>query len=304
MSTPPDLNDLYYFAQVVDHRGFAPAGRAIGIPKSKLSRRIAELEERLGVRLIQRSSRSFSVTEIGQTYYSHCKAMLAEASAAQEAIDQDKAEPQGVIRLSCPIAMLHAQVGTILAEYMVSHPRVTLQLEASNRRVDVIAEGFDLAIRVRPPPLEDSELVVKVLGTRCWCLAASPALLEKLGTPQQPADLANYPSLDLGPAREEYLWQLVGEQGELLTMRHTPRMISDDMTALRQAAIAGAGVVTLPVMMMEEELKDGRLVQLIPYWTLKHGIVHLVFPSRRWIRPAVRSLIDMLDEKFKDLPNN
>ncbi|WP_317201827.1 LysR family transcriptional regulator [Janthinobacterium sp.] len=301
---PPDLNDLYYFAQVVDHHGFAPAGRALGVPKSKLSRRVAALEERLGVRLIQRSTRSFSVTDIGQSYYTHCKAMLGEAEMAQEAIDMDRAEPQGVVRLSCPVALLHAQVGAILADFMVAHPRVTLQLEARNRRVDVIAEGMDVAIRVRPPPLQDSELVVKVLGQRCWCLAASPGLLARLGTPQLPADLLGYPSLDLGPVRADYAWQLEGERGEAAALRHAPRMVSDDMTALRIAAVAGAGVVALPAMMMREELADGRLLRVLPYWTLKHGIVHAVFPSRRWLRPAVRALIDTLDARFKLLEND
>ena len=113
-----DLNDLYYFAQVVDHGGFAPAGRAIGMPKSRLSRRIAQLEERLGVRLIQRSTRQFAVTELGRTYYEHCKAMLVEAEAAQAAIEMTRAEPCGLIRMSCPIALLHTHVGPMLADFM------------------------------------------------------------------------------------------------------------------------------------------------------------------------------------------
>ncbi|MGH8516627.1 MAG: LysR family transcriptional regulator, partial [Panacagrimonas sp.] len=111
-----DLNDLYYFAQVVDHGGFAPAGRALNTPKSTLSRRISGLEEQLGARLIQRSTRRFSVTEIGQTYYAHCKAMLVEADAAQEAIDLSRAEPRGVVRMSCPVALLHTRVGKMVAD--------------------------------------------------------------------------------------------------------------------------------------------------------------------------------------------
>ena len=162
----PDLNDLYYYVQVVDHVGFAPAGRAIGVPKSKLSRRIALLEERLGVRLIQRSTRRFSVTEIGQTYYSHCKAMLVEAQAAQEAIDITSADPQGIVRVTCPVALLHANVGAMLADFMVDNPRVTVHLEATNRRVDPVGEAIDVALRVRPPPIEDSDLVMRVMAKR------------------------------------------------------------------------------------------------------------------------------------------
>ena len=160
-----DLNDLFYFAKVVEFGGFAPASRAITVPKSKLSRRVAGLEERLGVRLINRSSRQFSVTEVGQQYYEHCKAMLVEAESAQEAIDTVTAEPRGVIRLACPITLLHVHIGSFLADFMKQYPEITVHLEATNRRVDVISEGVDVAIRVRPPGLEDSDLVVPAAGT-------------------------------------------------------------------------------------------------------------------------------------------
>src|SRR5688572_738674 len=119
-----DLNDLYYFVQVVDHGGFAPAGRALGVPKSKLSRRIALLEERLGVRLIQRSTRRFTVTELGQTYYTHARAMLVEADAAEEAIRRAHAEPRGVVRMSCPVTLLEASVGPMLADFLQGCPLV------------------------------------------------------------------------------------------------------------------------------------------------------------------------------------
>jgi DNA-binding transcriptional LysR family regulator len=134
-----DLNDLYYFVQVVDHGGFAPAGRALGEPKSKLSRRIALLEEHLGVRLIQRSTRHFLTTEIGQSYYAHCKAMLVEADAAQAAVEQTRSEPSGIVRLTCPVALLHARVSVMLAGFMAHYPQVEVHLEATNRRVDLIA---------------------------------------------------------------------------------------------------------------------------------------------------------------------
>ena len=178
-----DLNDLYYYVQVVEHAGFAPAGRALGMPKSRLSRRVALLEARLGVRLIQRSTRRFAVTDIGQTYYSHCKAMLVEADAAQQAIDATRAAPCGTVRMSCPVALLHTYVGNMLADFMALYPQVTVQLDASNRRVDPIAESIDLALRVRPPRLQDSDLVLRVLAERSQCLVASPELLARQGTP-------------------------------------------------------------------------------------------------------------------------
>ncbi|MDB5776415.1 MAG: lysR [Herbaspirillum sp.] len=298
-----DLNDLYFFAQVVDHQGFAAAGRALSIPKSKLSRRIALLEERLGVRLIQRSTRSFSVTEIGQLYYTHCKAMLVEAEAAQETIDRNKSEPQGIVRLTCPIALLQARVGHFLADFMIDHPRVTVHVDATNRNVDVIAEGVDLAIRVRPPPLEDSGLVMKILGQRRWYMVASPALLEKYPTPAVPADLARLPSLGWGPGplQPENVWVLKGPAGEIASIHYAPRLMTDDMIALRSAAIAGAGVVSLPGMFLSDEFRDGKLVKLIPHWVPESGIIHAVYPSRRGLLPSVRQLIDYLALRFAAL---
>lgn len=151
---------------MVDHQGICSRRPGAGHSQIKLSRRVALLEERLGVRLIQRSTRRFSVTEVGQNYYAHCKAMLVEAEAAQQVIEQTRAEPCGTVRMSCPVAILHTRVGSMVAAFMADYPKVTVHLEATNRRVDVVGEGLDLAIRVRPPPLEDSDLVLKITAQR------------------------------------------------------------------------------------------------------------------------------------------
>ena len=296
-----DLNDLYYFAQVVEHGGFAPAGRALGMPKSKLSRRIALLEERLGVRLILRSTRHFSVTEIGQTFYAHCKAMLVEAEAAQEAIEVTRSEPRGIVRMTCPTALLDATVGTMLAVFMVEHPHVEVHLEATNRRVDVIGEGIDIALRVRPPPLQDSDLVMRVLAERSQCLVAAPALIEALGMPQGPADLSRFPSLELGVPQNEHVWNLLGPDGAHAAIHHRPRYITRGMLALRDAAVAGVGVVQLPTMMIDAQLAGGELVRVIPEWRPRREIVHAVFASRRGLLPSVRALIDFLAARFVPL---
>jgi len=277
-----DLNDLYYFVQVVDHGGFAPAGRALQMPKSTLSRRIAALEARLGTRLIQRSTRRFSVTEIGQTYYTHCRAMLVEAEAAQEAVDLIRAEPRGVVRMACPVALLHARVGQMVADFMRAYPQVSVQLVASNRPVDVIAEGYDLAIRVRRPPLDDSDLVLRTFGAaRRQCLVASPELVATLGAPALPADLARYPSLDLAPARQDHFWVLEGPEGAQVSIRHQPRLVTDDMIALRTAAIAGVGVVHLPQMVVQDACRSGALIDLLPGWAPPAATRSIVTSRRR-----------------------
>src|SRR5271154_1346302 len=153
-----DLNDLRFFAGVVEQNGFAAAARKLGMPRSRLSRRIGLLEERLGVRLIQRSTRRFAVTEIGREYYHHCVAMMVEAEAAQETIDRVRSEPQGVVRVSCPSSLIYFEVGEMIARFMAEWLKVEVHLESTNRRVDVIREGFDIAIRVRFPPLEEDDL--------------------------------------------------------------------------------------------------------------------------------------------------
>jgi DNA-binding transcriptional LysR family regulator len=293
-----DLNDLYYYAQVVEHGGFAPAARAIGEPKSKLSRRIAALEERLGVRLLQRSTRHVSVTEIGGVYYNHCRAMLIEARAAQEAIDQTRSEPCGTVRVSCPVALLDARVADMLADFMASYPETDIHLEATNRRVDVIEEGFDLAIRVRPPPLEDSDLILKVLSDRGQCLVGSPALFERYGMPEVPADLTGLPSLALGQPQQRHQWHLIGPDRSEARIEHAPRLVTRSMNTLRIAAAGGIGIAQIPTMMMTAELANGTLVRALPGWAPPREIVHGVFPSRRGLLPAVRALIDHLSERF------
>ena len=297
-----DLNDLYYFVQVVDHGGFAPAGRALGVPKSRLSRRIALLEERLGTRLIQRSTRRFIVTEAGRTYYSHCKAMLLEADAADEAIALNQAEPRGIVRLTCPIALLESRVGDMLAAYLLKYPRVELHVEATDRRVDVIGEGLDFAIRVRPPPLEDSDLVLRVFSDRRQCLVASPSLLERCPHPiESPADLAELPSMLLGTPQGEHTWHLLGPDAAQATIRHAPRLVTLSMPALRTAAIAGVGVVQLPHMMVRDCFASGELVHVLPEWEPRRGIIHAVYPSRRGQLPSVRALLDFLAAQFEML---
>jgi DNA-binding transcriptional LysR family regulator len=296
-----DLNDLYFFAQVVDHNGFAAAARALGMPRSRLSRRIGLLEERLGVRLIQRSTRRFAVTEIGREYYRHCVAMLVEAAAAQEAIERARAEPQGIVRVSCPSSVLYFQVGEMVARFMAACPKVEVRLESTNRRVDVIREGFDLAIRVRFPPLEESDLVMKVLAESPQCLVASPAVLESLSRPFVPADLSALPSVAWGPPGQDYVWSLEGPNGATARIPHRPRFVTEDMVTLRLAALRGVGVAQMPTMVVRNDLREGTLIDVLPDWAPRTGIIHAVFPSRRGLLPSVRALLDFLAVEYAAL---
>ncbi|MFV3308211.1 LysR substrate-binding domain-containing protein [Pseudomonas sp. NY15181] len=293
-----DLNSLYYFTQVVEHGGFASAGRALDMPKSKLSRRIAELEERLGVRLLQRTSRHCSLTEIGQAYYQRCLAMRVEAEGAAEVIERNRSEPRGLVRLACPTTLLNAWVGPMLSRYMLKYPAVELFIESTNRRVDLLHEGFDVALRVRFPPLENTDMVMKVLANSTQCLVAHPELLARLPADFRPEDLGALPSLHWGGAQREYQWELFNPDGERMVIGHRPRMVTDDLLALRNSVVAGVGIAHLPRVAVREDLASGALVEPMPGWMPRCGIVHAIFPSRRGLLPSVRTLIDFLAEEF------
>lgn len=293
-----DLNDIFYFVKVVEHGGFTQAGRALNMPKSKLSRRIAALEAAHDVRLLQRTTRHFSVTAMGQEFYQRCLGVLVEAEAAREVMRRVHAEPQGVIRMSCPTALLDYRIGDLVARFMAAYPKVQVHLDATNRRVDVLGEGLDLALRVRFPPLENVDLVMRVLSASPQRLVASPGLLAAHARPAAPAALAGLPSLDWGPVRD-HAWQLLGPGGAEAQIGHRPRYISDDMTALRQAALHGTGIVQLPEMVVEADLMQGLLVDVLPGWAPRGGIIHAVFPSRRGLLPGIRLLIDFLAEHIR-----
>jgi len=293
-----DLNDFVWFVKVVDHGGFAAAGRALDLPKSRLSRRIAQLEVRLGVRLIQRTTRQFTVTEVGQTFYQHCKAMLVEAEAAEEAVAALQAEPRGMVRITCPVTLLHVHVGPMLARFMARYPGINLQLEATNRRVDLVAEGIDVAIRVRPRPFDDSDLVLRVLADRGHCLVAGPELIQRLGVPTTPSELSAWPGLSLGEGRQVHKWALSGPEGAKAEVHFQPRLITTDMLALREAAMAGVGLVQLPILMVKDQLASGALIKVLEAWEPRREVIHAVYPSRRGLLPSVRTLVDFLTEEY------
>jgi DNA-binding transcriptional LysR family regulator len=190
-----DLNDLRFFAAVVEHGGFSAAGRALGVPKSRLSKRIALLEERLGVRLLQRTTRRFAVTEVGERFHTHCRAMLEEAQAAQDVVDELRAEPRGIVRVSCPTSLAQTVVAHVLPDFLVQYPKVQVRILATNRRVDVINEGIDIAIRVRSKLDADAALVLRTFGQSRVLLAANPKFLDEHGRPATPAELERLPLL-------------------------------------------------------------------------------------------------------------
>lgn len=296
-----DLNDLYYFAMVVEHGGFAAAERALGIPKSRLSRRIAQLEADLGVRLLQRSTRRFAVTDVGQSIYRHAQSMIEEAQAAREVVDRLSAEPRGLVRLSCPVALAQRQVAQILPDFLATHPQVRVQLHVSNRRVDIINEGIDVALRVRSQLNDDGSLVMRTFGAIQELLVASPGYLDRHGRPAAPADLARHVTLSMNEEEGRQRWDLQGPDGETARVEIQPRVMAHDFPVLREMAVHGLGIALLPETVCADQVRAGALEVVMPDWRLPQGICHAVFPTRRGLLPAVRVLIDFLAERLPPL---
>ncbi|QHE92591.1 LysR family transcriptional regulator [Pandoraea fibrosis] len=294
MDAISDLNDLRLFAEVVERGSFTAAARSLGLQTSKLSRRVRALEEELGVRLLNRTSRRLSLTETGRQFHQHCLALVAESRAARELVDRTRSQPQGTVRISCPLGLLSSGVAEMVARFTQAHPQVQVLIDATNRRVDVVEEGLDFAIRVRLAPLDDTDLAVRQLGLSALILVASPALVARHGVPTSLHTLSDWPTLAMADKSERYAWHLVGNDGQAMSMAHKPRLATDDLASLRTAAMMGVGVALLPGEFVQDDIRTGRLVRLLPALSTTPGVVHAIFPTRRGMVPAVRHLLDAL----------
>lgn len=292
------LDEFGYFAKVVEHGGYARAARVLRIPKSRLSRHVSALEGRLGVRLVNRSTRRFVVTEVGQEVFRHATAMLAEADAALEAVEIARAAPRGIVRASCPVALAQSSMAGILPEFFARYPGVRVQLHVSNRRVDVLNEGFDVALRVRTQPSGEDGLVMRTFREIRELMVASGAYLDRVGRPTMPAQLAERDTLGFAPEAESQTWELRDALGSAVRVDLKPRLVVHDFVVLKTAALAGMGIALLPENVVRSELADGRLERVLSEWNLPQGVCHVVFPTRRGLLPAVRAFIDFLAERL------
>ena len=293
-----DVNDYVLFAEVVTHGGFAAASRVLRTPKSTVSRRIAALEQRLGVRLIERSTRRFRVTDVGQTFYERCRTIMLDVQQADAVASEALGEPQGVVRCSCPLGLVEV-LSTAFASFLSRFPKATLQVVAADRAVDLIEERIDVAIRVRVKLDSDASLIMRTLGYSSRILVAAPKVAS-LCAGGDIAILNEVATLATTDQMGEIVWEFRGPKDESFALRHQPRMTCVDFAALRDAAVAGLGVALLPDHACRDALDDGKLVHVFPHWTTPVGIIHLVFTTRRGLPPAVRSFIDHLASTFSD----
>jgi len=293
-----DLNDYFFFVHVVEKKGFAPAGRALNVPKSRLSRHIKQLEDRLGVRLIQRTSRQFKVTDMGEAFYHHARKAVDEIEAANAAVEQHSRILTGKVRVSCSVGMAQFGLSQLVVRFLKDHPQVEIIQQVTNQPVDLIDSGVDMAIRGHTEPLPDSTLIQRRLASVTWGLLASPSYLEQAGIPMVPEELEAHTGLMLGWRPEIGHWNLQAADGTTFSKTYEPRLCSEDMVTLKQAASSGSGIVGLPLYTCRDELRGRRLVRVLPDWTAGNADISLLMPSRQGVPPAVSVFANFLRDEL------
>lgn len=291
-----DLDDFSCFAMVVEHGGFSAAERATDIPKSKLSRRVHNLEERLGVRLIQRSSRHFAVTDIGMNIYRHAQVMLNAAQAAHELVDHLSTQPRGLIKISLPVSIAQNEMAKILPDFLKKYPEIKLQMMVTNRRVDIINEGIDIALRVRSSLDDDPSLIIRRFANIEQHLFATQAYLNEHGDLKNPEDLAKHQILSMADEHTDQFITVYNNQNVQKKIKVNPTIMGSDLLMIAQLTSQNCGVALLPDPIAKDYVQNGQLVRVLPDWKSQHGISHAVYPSKRGLLPAVRVFIDYLVE--------
>jgi DNA-binding transcriptional LysR family regulator len=291
------LNDLFYFAKVVEAGGFSAAGRLLGIPKSRLSRRIADLEERLNARLLQRTTRKLQLTALGERYLRHCQAMLLEAEQADEVVASATNEPRGPLRVSSPVGLANQFLNPLVRDFLTRYPQVQLDLLLVNRRVDLINEGIDVALRVREAEDEEPNLVTKRLREARTEVVACADFLAAHPV-SHPRELLNLPLLGALDADRLARLRLFNQTGERFEIAMPARLGVEDFIMRKEAAQAGLGFTVLPLMHCESELASGALVRMLPDWHCAPAWLQAVYPHRRGVLPAVRAWLDHLAHSF------
>lgn len=294
-----DLNELRIFAEVVNAGGFSAASRRIGIPTSTLSRRVARLEERLGVQLLHRDSRNFRVTEFGGVLHDHCLSMMRAAQSGIEELQALTGEPSGTIRISCPVVLANIFVGKIAAAFAIAHPGMRIVFEAITRQIDPVNDHYDVAIQAAFEQLPDSQAIARKIGQAEMSLVASPALIERNGPPRHPDQLSGFDCIGFGNDDQDCDWNLWGADGRRFEHRFRPRFVSDSLLVAKDAAIAGVGIARLSTTIVRDDLKAGRLVRVLEDWTLPYITFYALYPPRRSIGSAAIRFVDFLAERFQ-----
>ncbi len=294
-----DLNDMVTFARVAEAGSFSEAARRTNSGKSSVSKAIARLERALGARLINRSTRGLSLTEVGEAYYEHCRRIVAEAAQAENVVDHHLAKPRGVLKVTTSVAFGTLQVTPALPDFLARYPDIAIDMTIIDRVIDLAEEGFDLGIRITSQP--DPDLVVRSLAPVRRVICATPEYFQRHGTPQQPADLAQHNCLHYTAFGRTGQWQLRGFDREINVPVNGSLKINDD-DALSHAVLAGLGVALLPTFIVGNDLQSGRLQAVLQDYLPVEQEVTAVFLPNTYLPPKIRVFIDFLQERFGPEP--
>lgn len=288
-----DFNEILIFARVVQAGSFIGASRGLGIPKSTISRKVADLEARLGARLLQRTTRTIRLTDVGQMYYKHAARVLGEVEEAELAVSRMQDVPRGVLRVTVPLNFGH--LGPVVASFLQRYPEVQVELLSADRVVDLIEEGYDVAIRTGA--LADSTLVARSLGSLKSVLVANPAYLRTHGTPMRPEDLERFDCVVFGAGPDRGRWHLVRDAVKR-RVKVNARLVVNDFEFVEQAARDGIGIAVLPLFRCKSALQEHQLQQVLPDWCIPEIPLHAVYPSTRYLSPKVKAFVDYVRDEL------
>ncbi|MET0404948.1 MAG: LysR family transcriptional regulator [Cystobacter sp.] len=286
-----DLNELLVFARVIQAGSFTAAARGLRMPKSTVSRKVSELEERVGAQLLQRTTRQLRLTEVGSVFYEHCARIVAEAEQAEQAVTRMQAAPHGLLRVTLPLSF--GVFGPIIAEFLRRHPEVQVELLCTDRMVDLVGEGFDLAVRAGK--LVDSSLMARRLGSIERIVVASPEYLQRRGTPKTPRDLEKHDCLLFGTSQNAGTWAL-SSGNKTVEVPVTTRLSVNEPDMLRAMALASTGIALMPNIACVDDVGSGRLRRVLPDWTSAESAVHAIYPSSRHHAPKVMAFVEVARE--------
>lgn len=290
------LGEMEAFATVVDQGGFTDAARKLGLSKSAISKHVSSLESRLGARLLNRTTRRVSPTEIGLVYYDRARRVLNDAGEADSMVSALQSAPTGTLRISVATDFGVKKLSPVLGNFLAAHPDVAVNMILANRTVDLVGEGFDLAIRIGD--LADSSLKARLLCKTGHRLVAAPSYLARMGRPRGIDDLNDHCLLHFGGMAGAAVWKLTAPSGEVRQVRAAGALSVNDGQSLLNAAIAGMGIAHLPDFLFADAMADGRVADALPELPRDTVGIHAVYPPGRYVQPKVRAFIDFLVDRF------
>ena len=299
MAGMENLTGMAVFAAVVEARSFSSAAVRLALSKSAVSKQVSRLEDRLGARLLNRTTRRLSLTEVGETFYRHCVRVLEEAEAAEQAVTHLHEEPRGRIKINAPMSFGILHLADAIPDFLARYPQVTVDIDLSDRFVDLIEEGYDLAIRIAN--LNDSSLIARRLAPVRRIVAGSPAYFAEHGVPERPADLKDHNCLRYTYVADGREWRFRGSDGEE-AIEVSGSMRANNSDVLRGAALAGVGLMMAPTFIVGDEVRAGRLRPVLTEFELADLGIYAVYPHKRHLSPKVRAFVDFLAERYGDDP--